>query len=454
MISRDEIEGKSKEFDITTANVERDYVFGWLLCGIYTSSNLKDLLILKGGNAFRKGYFETTRFSSDLDFSTERKVDPEYLKAELNKVCDFAQECSGVVFEKQKNLVQQKEHSDKDLSIYEARIYFKDFYGKPGSFTLKVKLDITEFDRIYLPVQNRFLIHPYSDANKCRGEIRCLKLEEMLASKLKCLLQRRHSFDLFDFVFAIFINKQLEVDRSELVNVFLRKTIFSRSPGMARKLLLGLPFPLFQEAWEKYIVCPKQSLFSFQNALEWFGSVIKELFQEDVMPFIERMFYPADYRNLILNAGSGMRLMEITYHGHKRVIEPYSLTYKRRKDGQAQEYFFAYDRSGGSSGPGIKTFLNTDVRDLKVLEEKFEPRYPVELSKAGEPSKAGYFSKGDFSRRRPRRASRDFSSPRIHVVQCIYCRRQFRKSTYDAKLGKHKDRFGNYCHGRQGILIR
>ena len=70
MITKEEIQTKADEFDIHLANVERDYVFGWLLCGIYTISELKDVLILKGGNAFRKAYVPMTRFFNDLDFST------------------------------------------------------------------------------------------------------------------------------------------------------------------------------------------------------------------------------------------------------------------------------------------------------------------------------------------------------------------------------------------------
>ena len=66
MITRDEIESKAVEFDINCVSVELDYVFGWVLCGIYTVSTLKDILILKGGNTFRKAYFATTRYSNDL----------------------------------------------------------------------------------------------------------------------------------------------------------------------------------------------------------------------------------------------------------------------------------------------------------------------------------------------------------------------------------------------------
>ena len=63
MIEKAEIKAKAEEFGIHESNVQRDYVFGWLLAGIYLASELRNLLILKGGNCFRKAYFPLTRFS-------------------------------------------------------------------------------------------------------------------------------------------------------------------------------------------------------------------------------------------------------------------------------------------------------------------------------------------------------------------------------------------------------
>jgi len=54
MITKDEIEAKAIEFGLHAANIERDYVFGWLLAGIYGASWLKDALVLKGGNCSAK----------------------------------------------------------------------------------------------------------------------------------------------------------------------------------------------------------------------------------------------------------------------------------------------------------------------------------------------------------------------------------------------------------------
>jgi predicted nucleotidyltransferase component of viral defense system len=137
---------------------------------------------------FRKAYFPHTRFSNDLDFSCATAIQEENLSAELNRICDFVQEQTGVVFEKDRNWAREKGNSDKERRIVEARLYFKDFYGNPHTTTIKVHLDVTEYDRILLPVQDRFLIHPYSDSAQCNATIRCHKLEELLPAKLKCLL--------------------------------------------------------------------------------------------------------------------------------------------------------------------------------------------------------------------------------------------------------------------------
>ena len=80
MISREEIDEKTEEFNVHTSNVQRDYVFGWFLVGVYADPELAELLFLKGGNALRKGYFERTRYSADLDFGTERDIDQAFLE--------------------------------------------------------------------------------------------------------------------------------------------------------------------------------------------------------------------------------------------------------------------------------------------------------------------------------------------------------------------------------------
>jgi len=468
MIDKPEIEAKADELGVHRSNVQRDYAFGWLLSSFYQPDNpLKPLLILKGGNCFRKAYFEHARYSNDLDFSTLSETDPDLLLSGIKQACTSARDRSGIEFMVDDSRVAEKRMSDGDSRMFEARVYFRSFYGDDEDLRLRVNLDVKEYDSIFLPIQTRRLIHSYSDANACRADLRCLKLEELLASKLKALLQRRHSPDLYDFVHSLFFQKVLAVSRREVLTTFLKQTIYEPSPASAKGLLLQLPFELIRGFWNQYLVCPKLSLFSFDDAETWFKSLVNEIFalEEPQPAFAARgwgaspVFYSANLRDTIMEGGRLQRLVRLVYDGYERLVEPYSLTFKRRQDGVGREYFYAWDRSGGSSGQvGIKSFLAEKVQSVSLIEETFEPRYPIELTK----SDGGYFGRPNFGSPTSKSLLRPASSPRKqkssgfgidYTVECPYCGKRFKRTSYDTKLNEHKDKYGNRCFGRVGHIV-
>ena len=55
-----------------------------------------------------------------------------------------------------------------------------------------------------------------------------------------------HCLDLFDLAYGLFISREIELDRSEIMSVFLKKTIFSASPPATKRLLAGLPFEVLR----------------------------------------------------------------------------------------------------------------------------------------------------------------------------------------------------------------
>ncbi len=459
MIDKAEIDHVADELGVHAAHVQRDYVFGWLLAGLFEGMNpLAEQLVLKGGNAFRKAYFPNARYSNDLDFSTETELDGDILREALIQACDFAGAGSGVAFVPENTRVGEVGAATQESGHYEGRVYFKSFYGEDSAI-LKIDLDVKELDRIFLPIQTRRLIHAYSDADLCRADIRCMKLEELLAAKLKALLQRQHSPDLYDFVYATFVDTSLDISRKEVITTFLKKTIYEPDPQVARGLFLSLPFQTIRALWDKYLVCPRMALIAFENAERAFRDVIMELFgaltpSPRPMPAFAAApigYYTASQRAVIMEAGRLQKLLRVTYKGFTRLVEPYSLVSKRRADGAAREYFYVWDLSGGRSGQqGIKSFFADELQDVQITDTSFTPRYPIELTKA-----SGYFAR-PFSpsggtrppvrRQRPRAAT-------TFTVECPYCGKSFKRTTPDVHLNEHKDRYGNRCYGRMGVLV-
>jgi predicted nucleotidyltransferase component of viral defense system len=117
VISRDELLMQAEAFDLSEANVQRDYVFGWIISGIFRESSLADRATLKGGNALRKGYLPGTRFSDDLDFSTPDRLDSDAVLVELNRVCAFASDATGVRFDIGRNRLSGEQQIDRTACL-------------------------------------------------------------------------------------------------------------------------------------------------------------------------------------------------------------------------------------------------------------------------------------------------------------------------------------------------
>lgn len=459
MILKTEIEEKAKQFEIHVANVERDYVFGWILFGLFTVSDLRDTIFLKGGNALRKGYFENTRFSGDLDFGTPGEMGEDFLMAEFRKVSEFIEANAGVKFFPDEQKIKEKftasETPVPDLKVYEIRLYFQDFYGNAEHIKIRVSIDLTRYDHVMLPIQEMPLIHPYSDAELLKCKIRCMKIEEIIATKLKCLLQRQHAPDLFDYVYSV---KRLggNLDRTELVTTFIRKTIFDRNPHVAKEILLKTPFNFFREFWDKGVVCTKQVLIGVEDAIAAFTADIEDLFK--IFPegwYSDFAYFHADLRVPILEAGRTMTCLKITYGGYERLVEPYSLRYMQRRDGAEREYFYVYDRVGGSSGPGIKALVADKLTAIENTTEPFEPRFAVELAKAGElPEDPFLFDPNKPAKPPSRAATRGYHTPSLYYIyKCTRCGKRFRRSEMNSTLNPHKNKDGRPCYGTYGSYV-
>jgi hypothetical protein len=98
MIDKREILEAASSFSLLPSIVEKDYVLGWMLAGIYAHEELSESWIFKGGTCLKKCYFETYRFSEDLDFTlrNEDQLDEEFLRGALEEVIAWVTDQSGL----------------------------------------------------------------------------------------------------------------------------------------------------------------------------------------------------------------------------------------------------------------------------------------------------------------------------------------------------------------------
>lgn len=191
MIPLQELREKQRETGIALEVLEKDYCLGWMLKGI-SDSPLSGQAILKGGTALRKLYFPDYRFSEDLDFTMTQDLSGEALRDSISTACALATEASGIRFTLT-DLDQTREAPQE--TAYEARVEFVGPRQQVRS-PRRIRLDLTAYDQVLLPPPRQAILHPYSDAFD--SVLPVYALEEILAEKLRTILQRGYPRDVYD----------------------------------------------------------------------------------------------------------------------------------------------------------------------------------------------------------------------------------------------------------------
>ena len=200
MISEAEIRRISAATRVDPMVVDLDYSLGWFLLGMRKTSTALGGLLFKGGTCLRKCYFHDYRFSEDLDFTATKYLSPADIEVWVKKSVDWVSNYDGPDFHVQPIHFEVVDDEYGNES-YQARIYYRGPLRWGGS-PRTVKLDITRAEAILLPVNEKQIIHSYSDqASFADINLPCYSLEEVIAEKIRAVGGQRRfavSRDLYD----------------------------------------------------------------------------------------------------------------------------------------------------------------------------------------------------------------------------------------------------------------
>jgi predicted nucleotidyltransferase component of viral defense system len=212
VISSQELRRVARGLGVALDLVEKDYALGWMLFGI-ASSSMSSRIAFKGGTALSKVYFPGQwRLSEDLDFTLLDDTEPgDLLKALSEEVLPNVQNASGIPF-------TPKKAPFINPTYLQARFQY---VGPVSRNTLKVEISKEGFvgDVIRKGVPQAF--------DYPRFEVTIYSLENILAEKIRTLLERGKVKDYYD------VWKLLKVgglDGAEVKHLFLEKC---RAKGVA-----------------------------------------------------------------------------------------------------------------------------------------------------------------------------------------------------------------------------
>lgn len=167
---------------------EKDYALSYLLAAIAETPGLGDHLALKGGTALKKAYHANHRFSEDLDYSTLRAGPLPDISAKMELVVERMTsrlQQRGPFEVQHEPLLLKQTHPGEQVSFI-VRVRF------PGQrqALCRLKVEITVDEQILLPVEVRPLLHSFDEDLEALCNV--YALSEILAEKLRALLQARH----------------------------------------------------------------------------------------------------------------------------------------------------------------------------------------------------------------------------------------------------------------------
>jgi predicted nucleotidyltransferase component of viral defense system len=182
--------------------VEHDLVLSRAICELYTHPVICEQLVFRGGTALHKLFFEHAgRFSEDLDFV---QVNAEPIGETVNAIRECLDHWLGSP--------SWKQNQGRFTLVYRFKTEIEPI------ITRKVKVEIN--------TREHFKVQPY--VNKLfsvknswfTGESRVLtySVEELLATKLRALYQRKKGRDLYDFWFVVAQIQDLDIDA--IINIF------------------------------------------------------------------------------------------------------------------------------------------------------------------------------------------------------------------------------------------
>jgi len=389
MINKSELIEVSNVRGLKSHVVEKNYIIGWVLAGIFHHESLKNTWIFKGGTCLKKCYFETYRFSEDLDFTV---IDPAHLNQDFLvktfiEISDWLFIQSGISFPK--HLVQFKIFKNsRGSESCRGRLAYRGPVGPRAGFRSLpwLKIDLIFDEKIVLKPVVMDIYHEYSDACALSDpSALCYPIEEASAEKISILTQRANPRDLYDLI-NLLRSDEVHAD-VKLVRDVLHKKCVHRSVPIPSLRSVSAQKDKFEYLWPYMLghQLPKLPPFvSYVKALpelfEWIetGTSVSPLsIAPDKVALREQTldlriaFAIKKHLEKIRFAGVNHLCVDLHYQQSVHRIEPYSMV----STTNTEIILHAIRASNGSH----ITFLSSKIQNVTITQQVFQPKYCVEL---------------------------------------------------------------------------
>jgi predicted nucleotidyltransferase component of viral defense system len=391
MVSRQEIKRVAIVRGLRPHVVEKDYLLGWVLAGVYHHVSLKSSWIFKGGTCIKKCYFDTYRFSEDLDFTV---IEPSHLNHDFlietfSEISDWIFHQAGLEIPTRLLSFEIFTNSRGSESC-QGKLGYRGPIGPRSGFRSlpRLKIDLTFDEVVVLPPVERTVCHDYSDDPHGGISVRCYALEEAFAEKICALGQRARPRDLYD-VINLFRSDEEQPNLSVLNGLIQKKCAHRGNPvptlfdvqEKRRKLedpwshmldhqLIKLP------PFESYFNALPEFFDWLEAGVQASPSAIQQLTDGEVVVREPTMNLPVNlstqiHLEIIRFAAGNYLCVDLQYRRSTHRVEPYSM--RRSKEGDLMLH--AIKVTDGEH----RSYQINQIHGVTATQQSFVPRHLIEL---------------------------------------------------------------------------
>jgi predicted nucleotidyltransferase component of viral defense system len=465
--------------------IEKDYVLGWILAGIH-QHEIGKTWAFKGGTCLKKCYFETYRFSEDLDFtlSDPAQIDRDYLNAVFSEISEWIYENAGIDVPVDK-LTFDIYENPRGVTSCQGRVFYRGPISPDSHKRLpRIKLDLTVDELLVEPSVTRAVQHDYSDFPDEGICIQSYSYEEVFAEKTRALSERTRPRDLYD-VINFFRRPESGLLAKSVRRILGAKCQFKSIPMPNYADLLGHRDQC-EAGWGQQLSHQMQSLPPFDsfwnelpNFFEWLYAPVN-LTQQSLAPMPPQLGArvstgPVDFRSYATSrlpvslmerirfAAANHLCVELEYrkeNGEQNIylIEPYSLN--ETSAGNLLLHALKHQTHE------IRAFRADRMISVRTTDIPFTPSYRVDLIPQGPHNVMSAMPQSGLqvpvrqkklgttrpARKQLAKSTWPSSGP-TYVYQCPMCQKKFTRKKMNGKLNPHKTKQGFSCSGRTGMYV-
>ncbi|MBL7179924.1 MAG: nucleotidyl transferase AbiEii/AbiGii toxin family protein [Desulfobacterales bacterium] len=467
MIDKSEIMEFSREFGLRANVIEKDYVLGWVLAGIFNHPVIGSSWLFKGGTCLKKCFFETYRFSEDLDFtlSESNHLDQEFFVSCFKEIAQWVYNETGI--EIPQDLIRFDVYQNKrGFMSAQGRIGYRGPMQPRGDLP-RIKLDLTTDEIVVLDPVIREVHHPYSDLPSDGIRIKSYCFEEVFAEKIRALAERERPKDLYDVV-HLYRHDELDPDQPLILNTLEKKCAFKQIPVPTMDTFRNRSeHDELETEWENMLAHQLPALPPFNQfwqalpeVIEWLHGLVAKTVKVAIPigrqaidatwrpPAMAQAWHVATPLERIRFAAANRLCVNLHYQNKYRLVEPYSL--RRTQEGNILLYALRHETNKW------RAYRVDRIQGAEITQTPFVPKHAVELTPASisipvlTRRSGGY---DVFKSAIPRSSFKRQSLGPKYVIECPYCGKKFSRKKMNTRLNPHKDKYGYPCSGRNGYLV-